>query len=295
MSEELPENDLSEWLSTYGLVTAERILERYQIRLQREELISAIKSPNTFYHRVMRVPLKNVLNGIIMQQAHDYQVYAQKLFIDYLLSGETAKTEDSPGSFTRDDLEKERQSLIKMSEDFSDVEFAHRQLIAESQKSLIKLANEWSAVLTKAAKRIKTALQSQQISISEAITVQAVNVLLILQDFTKKTLGDLEGNSWVRVESIINQRLSKESRQVFLEEIAKLHEFIANTDTSLTTFTDKVSAMSASLREFRSRFYNLILKTNELVKLLPEYRIDEAQTQENREALYFDKAIGEED
>ncbi|WP_019216832.1 hypothetical protein [Legionella tunisiensis] len=33
----------------------------------------------------------------------------KKLFVDYLLSGETAKDEESPGGLTRDDLEETRK------------------------------------------------------------------------------------------------------------------------------------------------------------------------------------------
>jgi hypothetical protein len=46
MSDEKKENELSSWMSTYGLITAERILERYKIRLQHEELASAMKNPS---------------------------------------------------------------------------------------------------------------------------------------------------------------------------------------------------------------------------------------------------------
>src|ERR1700733_6213863 len=129
MSEDRKEDALSAWLSTYGLITAERILERYQIRLQQKELFSVVKNPNTFYHRLLRVPLKNVLNGIIMQQVHDYQVYTQKLFVDYLLSGESEKDEESPGGMAREDLEEERNKLLKLNEGFHQLELAQNKLI----------------------------------------------------------------------------------------------------------------------------------------------------------------------
>lgn len=293
MNEEQTENDLSEWLSTYGLITAERILERYKIRLQHEDLISAIKSPNTFYHRVMRVPLKNVLNGIILQQAYDYQVYAQKLFIDYLLSGETSKPEESPGGFTREDLEKERQVLIRIGEEFHDQELAHNQLIADSQKSLIKLSDQWHKVLFDVAKNIKKALQAQHISSNDTAIVQAINVLLIMQDFTSGEEINLKGESWSRVEKIIGQSLSTESRQAFVNQISKLRAFMGEIESTLSAFIDKIRDMSNTLRNFRKQFYELILKVNELIKLLPEYRANQAQTEENRESLHFDTAIGE--
>ena len=90
MDGEKADNELSQWFSTYGVITAERILGNYKINLAHTDLVGAIKSPFSFYHRLLQVPLKNVLNGIVLQQANDYHIYAQKLFIDYLLSGESA-------------------------------------------------------------------------------------------------------------------------------------------------------------------------------------------------------------
>lgn len=287
------ENDLTEWLSTYGLVTVERILERYKIRLQQEDLISVIKNPNTFYHQLVRVPLKNVLNGIILQQAHDYQVYAQKLFVDYLLSGESSKSTDSPGGYTREDLEKERQTLIKSGEEFHEQELGHTRLIADSQKSLIKRVEEWQNVLQQAAQKIKTALQSQQIVVDENNIIQAMNILLIMQDGPKTSAVAPKGGEWARVEKIIQQPLSEDKKQIFVEQIDTLRSFMSETESLLQDFIDKITAMSATLRDFRTQFYNLILKTTELIRQLPEYRADPVQTEENRESLYFDTAIGE--
>src|SRR5690606_37160436 len=102
-----------------GVITAERMLNRYQIRLQSTELLIAIKSPVSFYHRLLQVPLRNVLNGIIMQQAYDYHVYAQKLFIDYLLSGESGKDEEAQGALTRDAIENERKQLVILGGEFN--------------------------------------------------------------------------------------------------------------------------------------------------------------------------------
>ncbi|ASQ45953.1 hypothetical protein [Legionella clemsonensis] len=289
------ENDLSEWLSTYGLVTVERIMERYNIRLQQEDLISVIKNPNTFYHQLVRVPLKNVLNGIILQQAHDYQVYAQKLFVDYLLSGESSKSADSPGGYTREDLEKERQVLIKLGEEFHEKELVHTRLIADSQKHLIKQVEEWQKILLQAAKKIKNALQLQQISVNENVVIQAINILLITQDVSKGSDVALNEEGWVRVEKIVQQKLSEELRQLFVEQIATLRNFMSETDSLLHEFIDKIAAMTSALRNFRTQFYNLILKITELIRQLPEYRANPVQTEENRESLHFDTAIGEQE
>ncbi|MDI9818896.1 MULTISPECIES: hypothetical protein [unclassified Legionella] len=291
MSEEKAENDLSIWLSTYGLVTAERILESYKIRLQQKELISAIKNPNTFYHHLLRVPLKNVLNGIILQQAHDYQVYAQKLFVDYLLSGETGKGEDSPGGLTREDLEKERQGLISMGDAFHQQTITHNNLIAESQKKLIQLVDEWHKALSVVAKKIRAVLSENGLSVKEESIINSVNILL-MEDSGRQKRMDLKSNNWSRVEKIIDHNLSADARQAFVDELTTLREFMVEADTKLADFIPEIAAMTNTLREYRTHFYELILRVNELIKLLPEYRIDPAQTEENRESIHFDKEIG---
>ena len=126
MSEMELGTDLSTWFSTYGLLTSQRILERFNIHLKGDELIAAMKDPGNLNYLWLKVPLKNIFNGIIFQQAHDYQVYAQKLFIDYLLSGDSAKEADSPGANTRESLEEERIKLQEMNEAFAKQELAHQ-------------------------------------------------------------------------------------------------------------------------------------------------------------------------
>ena len=135
--------DLSTWFSTYGLLTSQRILERFNIHLTNDELIAAMKDPTNLNYLWLRIPLKNIMNGIIFQQTHDYQVYAQKLFIDYLLSAESGKEADSPGANTRDNLEEERKKLQELNDAFGKQELAHQTLIAESQASLIEMAKKF--------------------------------------------------------------------------------------------------------------------------------------------------------
>ena len=146
MNEKVEQTDWSTWFSTYGLLTSERILERFNIILPHDELINSVKDPFSIYFQLLRVPLKNVFNGIIYQQAHDYQIYAQKLLVDYLPSGEDAKEKDSPGAATREELDMERIKLIEMGEAFWKLEEAHQLLIAESQARLVDLSQDLMAL-----------------------------------------------------------------------------------------------------------------------------------------------------
>ena len=142
MNEKTEQTDWSTWFSTYGILTSERILARFDIHLPHDELIRAVNDPNSVYFHLLHVPLKNVFNGIVFQQAHDYQVYAQKLLVDYLLSGEDVKDNSAPGAETRDEVEKSRLRLTEAGEEFRKVEEAHQILIAESQGKLVELSRD---------------------------------------------------------------------------------------------------------------------------------------------------------
>ncbi|MDP1603781.1 MAG: hypothetical protein Q8M03_11010 [Legionella sp.] len=290
MSEEQSQNELSGWFSTYGLITAQRILERYKINLQTDDLLQALKTPDTFYHRLMRVPLRNVYNGIILQQARDYQLYAQKIFIDYLLSNEGSKSDDSPGANTREDLEEQRKLLVKMSDNFHELEFLHEKLIAQSQATLIKDVDDWHKILDNLTTDIKNNLHALAIIKSENTVMQALITLLASYDF-KDNLDKKEA-AWQKVEKTLAAKITNESKQAFIKEISKLSKFASDTDTDLADYHQKIKEMGAKLRQCRTDLYNFIVHANELIKLLPDYRVDLHQMAENREALQFDYALG---
>ena len=147
MKEKNEQTDWSSWFSTYGLLTSERILERFNIHVSHDTLINEVKNKNSIYFQLLVVPLKNVFNGIILQQASDYQIYAQKLFVDYLLSGEDAKDKDSPGADTRSLLEEERLTLIATGEEFRIADESHQLLIAKTQTKLVELTKDLSALV----------------------------------------------------------------------------------------------------------------------------------------------------
>ncbi|KTC69372.1 hypothetical protein Lbir_2111 [Legionella birminghamensis] len=292
MSEEKVDTDLSKWFSSYGLITAKRILENYKIKLVDEDLLYALKTPNNFYHTIMRMPLKNVFNGIIMQQARDYQLYAQKLFIDYLLSGETGKVEEAPGGNTRDDLEAERQTLLKINEAFHIDELAQEQLISESQRKLRHYAEEWQKKLLEIAKEVKHKLIADGINRPETTFVQLLTSLLVHYDFAK---GDssISKDVWARAEKTLETSLDSEQHQLIISRISELRPIANETEQGLTDYFGQGIQMGSKMRNYRKVYHDLIIRINELIKLLPDYRIDEAQVQENQESLLFDASLGE--
>jgi hypothetical protein len=140
------EKDLLDLSSTYSILTAERILARFNIRLKHDDLMGVMRHQDSVYFQLLMVPFKNIINGIIIQQAYDYQVYAQKLFIDYLVSGEGNTDEEvdaeKPGANIREDLEVQRQNLVNLAEQFEKDNFAHKTLIHQSQSELSKISSQ---------------------------------------------------------------------------------------------------------------------------------------------------------
>ena len=289
MDEIRKDEQLTKWFSTYGLITAERILGKYAIKLPQDDLIMAIKTPFSFYHRLVQIPLKNIFNGIVLQQASDYHVYAQKLFIDYLLSGETSKGEGTLGALTRESLENERQQLVNLGEEFNKLQMHQNELIAKSQASLIKTAETWKKTLDSEIKLLNTTLKNNGLVDNPGLVRQGLNHALIYCDLSKA-----DKKQFVKLfNDIIKASLTNELIDKIINNLDELFEIITHFDELFNPFLEQTKEMGEQARSYRTQFYDTIIRVTELLKLLPEYKIDPAQDAINREPLYFDKTLGE--
>lgn len=288
MEEQREENDLSKWFSTYGLITAERILGTFHIVLQQDELLMAIKSPFSFYNRILQIPLKNVLTGIVLQQANDYHVYVQKLFIDYLLSGESGKDEASQGASVRENIEEERNALVTLGEEYHKTKLEHDTLIATSQRALIMLTQNWTKALEVAIKRFETSFMRAGLENTKNMK-QAINHGVVHCD-----LSENGPESFVdKINEILNVSLSSDLKVELREHLSELVGISNSFDSEMNSFFEKTKEMNGLANSYRTEFYNTILRVTELIKLLPDYKINPQQDQVNREMLYFDKSIGD--
>lgn len=290
MNGEEIDSELSHWFSTYGIITAERILGRYNVKLAQAELVVAIKSPFSFYHRMLRVPLRNVLNGIILQQANDYHVYVQKLFIDYLLSGENSKGEEAQGASTREVIEKERQQLVALGDEFNNVQGEHDYLIANSQAALIKIAQVFNAELDKAISSLKKILRSPDSSEKKSKIREAINHALIYCN-----MAEVQNNKYLfidKMNEVLNVSLSEDLKEKIVNILSEVLQMDMDFDEQISDFVAQTEELSRTANSYRSQFYETILRVVDLLKSLPEYKIDAEQDAINREPLYFDKNIG---
>lgn len=291
VEQEQKEDEVSQWFSTYGLITAERILGRYQIDLPQDLLLAAVKNQFSFYHRILQVPLKNVLNGIVLEQASDYHVYAQKLFIDYLLSGETTSPEGAPGENTRIALEEERKGLVVLGDNFHNLELEHGSLIASSQRVLIQISQQWQTTMDAVIKQIQNVIRASGTELKPSEIRLAINYGIAnnrLQDANTRELDStfiVKMNEKLKASTDLHSKLN----EILGSLVAISMEFEAN----LTDFFYQTAQLNEQARSYRAQFYETILRVIDLIKLLPEYKIDPVQDAINRESLYFDKTIGE--
>lgn len=290
MDAEVKDEELTQWFSTYGLITAERIFSRYQITLPQDTLLAAINKPSGFFHRLIQVPLKNVLNGIILQQAEDYNVYGQKLVIDYLLSASAEADEHAPGGFTRETINQERHKLMQLGEEFQQARIAQDALIASSQTQLIKLTSAWRAILEETIQSIKATATQQGLDLKPSTIRKAIHHVLIECDLEKD-----DGLMLVdAMNTVLQGDLNEDIKKQLADNLSNLITHSLPIYEFSRHFYSQIQAMHDKAKAFRVSFYNKILKFTELLNALPEYKINPEQDLANKELLHFDRTIGEE-
>lgn len=290
MDDILHEDDFNHWFSTYGIITSQRILGHYKIDLPQKELLPAIKNPTSFYHKLIQVPLKNVLNGIILQQANDYHIYVQKLYIDYLLSGESGKPPEAQGAGTREALEEERKALVTLGEQFNQVQLDYEAIISSSQKVLIKITKGLTTFFETGVKSIVKILASQNVLVKNSQVKDSVVHALIFYGVHE----DFKPNEFInKMNELLQISLNPAVESRLERALIDLFRVVTETNSEINFYIVKVADFTKEARFYRTQFYDYVLRVMELIKLLPDYRMDPEQDIINRESLYFDKTIGE--
>lgn len=279
------------WMSTYSVITCERILERYGVRLGVQDLLQVIHNPDSIYYRLLQVPLRHVMNGIVLQQALDYLTYVQKLFVDYLLSGETAKPAEAQGALVREDLETERQAVLFKSDAFRQIELDNDRLILDSQAAILQYTQCLNEALNRVVKdSTQTLFEQQGDKIHEKTLHRALTALLV----DAKIDGNLHHpeKTWARVDTILHQSLSSAQQDKLLGMAKEILQRNEKFEKLLAHYRDAVESMRDKVKQYRTDFHAHIISSNTLLDLLPDYRADRMDTEKNQEDLYFDAEIG---
>lgn len=274
-------------LSSYGLVTAERILDRLHIKVAPDLVKQALEHQQSFYYLILKIPLKNVMNGIVIQQANDYYVYLQKLFIDYLLSPEAGRGPEEQGANTREQLEEERRKLEVMNEAFQKLVLDHNNFISMTQSILLTISGEWKDVHNELLKDLKKNAKQLSLTAKEEVLELVIARICALCDLKKTREGDA-----TEMLEVMKTALADEKASELFSCFENMLEFMINFEECIDAFTEQVETLNRLACVHRQEFYDTILRIIDLLQLLPEYRIDPLKDQLNKESLYFDNTIG---
>jgi hypothetical protein len=277
-----------QWFPTYGVITADRLLQNYSITLPGQQLMDELKHPESFYRRIIVVPAKNVYNGLICEQGRDYQTYAQKKIIDYVLSGTSVSADGSFSSNTQKSLEKIRKDLVALSEGFYELTRKHYSLIHESEHTLKKLARNWRDALLKSRTKIMQALKNARIIV---LKDQKLKIKYYLsQQSIKQTLS--QEKLYEFIESLLGKKLEqsiKEAMQIAPEYIEACQKAL---EEAVVSYTNQIQEVGYEFKNYRQKFRNIITDINEGLFGASEYMEDHENDKDNKLDLNFDSTLG---
>jgi hypothetical protein len=262
-------------LSSYQWMTAGRLLARAGIELAEKEVMVLLQHRQSFYYQLLLVPMMNVLNGIILDQAKEYQLFLQKLFVDYLMSGQADNDTADSGALIRQSLEQERVKMIEGNKRFEALQGEHHALIVTCQAALLALTKEWATALKTAC--AQGSQENLQISFKAA-----------QQLFLQSEGCVVSADGWGLLEKTLGGAIPPESRASF----ESLSRFSTPLEAFITENLPLVRAQTLQFNEVRSAYYADILRVQELLYAVPLYQFDEPVDQKNRERLIFDTSIG---
>lgn len=274
-------------LSSYALMTAERLFSVLGITLSREQIMCAMKNNQSVYGTLLTVPLKNVLNGIVLQQATDYQIYLQKLFIDYLMSGMTTLTEDSPGAQTRKDIETHREYVQNLGIKLQALELEHLNLISETQKTLIELTQNLFQHFDRLSSKIASLIDKQGHSVADKNIRQVINLSVLELDMMADDMSTL----WPRlILASLDLELSGAALSAYIDELnfADLFKYMHQ---SMEGYYQKSVQEKANLQSIRQEFFDAIALMQKLLNLLPGNLLAETHSPANLDLIQFDKNL----
>lgn len=281
--------DLGNWLSTYGIVTVEKILDHYNIKVATSDLIATFKNPAAMLTRMIQTPLKNVFNGLVLQQAKDYQAYIEKLFIDYLLSGQTDQETES---ITMEDIEQARQDFLHLIADFEKSAYIHEKVIADSQTLLIEFFRQFRQKMAGSAKKVENLLKKIRPGAGNN-EEQIVKMLYTLMSGINAD-GFLEDKAptWARCDQILGQEIDTALRKDLNTIVHELSQIDAETASQLTDFHQIAAEVGVAIKNYRTEFAKTIKRVNELFYALGTYQPNPEQLAINQVGMDFDTDIG---
>jgi hypothetical protein len=284
--ENIKEDEVESYLTTYQWVTVGQLLEGYGLKLSDTSVLLMLRKKTAFYFQLLRIPVMNVLNGIIIDQTKAYRIYVQKMFVEYLVSGQ-ADVEETIGSETRAALEKARVHMLEIGSLFDESIKAHEALIIETQRTLIQWSKQFKATLTTIGKAWMSEIH-QQTGLTLSITMPMLYDLFVDADGFEASDA-----AWKRFESHYKQPFPSTLKNTLQTQFKQLNALQDQFKAFIAAHEDPVLQLQISLNQHRSQFYDEIIQVQNLLMLLPGFDLNPVYNTQERASLNFDTHIGE--
>ncbi|OGV25806.1 MAG: hypothetical protein A3F18_05705 [Legionellales bacterium RIFCSPHIGHO2_12_FULL_37_14] len=284
MAEEM--EHVEQVLSTYQWVTVGQLLETYGIKLPEAYVIELLNKKTSFFYLMLKVPAINVLCGIIVDQVKTYQIFIQKLFVEYLVSG-ADDVEESMGSETRKQIEAARKGMLILGGAFEELELDRETLILDSQRKL----QAWMNNFIGSIKQTRLDLQVKINSVTqEEVKISLVDLYHLYVDADNfSVVEDAKTRFW----KAINVESTSELEQILQTSIYKIKNTEEALNQILTSYHDKADQLRERLIQMRKKFYTAIEGVQALLNQVPGFKVDEVEDARNRSNLIFDTKLGE--
>lgn len=267
------------WLSTYEALTLERLLEHYRFPLDKKALSTFGSNKSGFLYSLLQVPLAYVFNGIVMQQAKDYAAYLQKLYIDYLISGQSALEPQSQASTSKEDLEDMRQEHLALQARFDDFCTQHLAQVASMQTLIRSAFARWIAQIR--------ARWQELYDLKGLITRCS---FAEFENHMRNACPYFDEDTRQFTANFHDPRL--EEWGIARDELNASMLLIRDVDEDLEQKRQALYAQSQEMRQqffsYREQFHDAIVRVQQLLSQLPGYHPDKAQWEINKEQLLFD-------
>lgn len=156
------------WMSTYGLMTAESMLKRYEVSFSPKDLIAQASDPKSFYHWMLKLPVLNAYNDIVRNQVRSRQSAAQALMIDYIYSDKLPEDQESAaGLEMRQQIESKRQALVDLGNELNALDERHWASFAVIDDFVLDQLEQWQSVNQKKAEEICQVLRGDGVDLPD--------------------------------------------------------------------------------------------------------------------------------
>ena len=157
---------------------------------------------------------------------------------------------------------------------------------------MIQLSKNLQSKLKTTSGKIGQILRENNFSKEDALIQKAIRKAMIRHAAINNDSLALQSNFWEEMAGVLATPLSDLLRQKMAEILIVFGDPRQEIQETLLSHEERTADIRINLRSYRRQFYDIILKSTELLNLLPDYRVNKTQVELNRSSLQFDPNIG---